>query len=265
MFETEYQIPFTPIKAESLGGTDLNNYNVIILPPDSGEGRGYSRVIGGLAPKLADWVRGGGVLIGIRGGAVFTTKKKSALSSITYRLLGRAADEARIEEERVAPKKDEPASTEPAPPPPSKEEQEKLRQNALERKLRKYADKEKQAQREEVPGAILRAQIDNTHPLAYGMGERLAVLDQNAPILELTDKGDNVAYFPKDNLKLSGFIVPENEKKLSLTAYALRERQARGAVILFADNPAFRGFWDGSSRMLLNAVYFGNVTIPGAE
>ncbi len=266
MLEQSYDVPFTPIKAENLGGADLNSYNVIILPPDQGEGRGYSRAIGGMGGRLGDWVRNGGILIGIRGGAVFATKKRAGLSSIGYRFLARSDEEARIEEEKAAPKKDEPGSSEPPPPAPSKEDIEKERANRLERKLRKYADKEKELQRESVPGAILKTNLDNTHPLAYGIGvEQLAILDQDAPILELTDKGENVAYFPKEGVKLSGFITPENEKKLGLTAYAVRERQGRGFVVLFADNPVFRGFWDATDRLLLNAIYFGRVTIPGVE
>ncbi|MEO6119813.1 MAG: hypothetical protein ABIP12_03915, partial [Terriglobales bacterium] len=236
------------------------------LPPDSGDGRGYTRAIGSMSARLQEWVRNGGILVGIRGGAVFATKKRSGLSSVTYKFLGRADEEARIDEEKAAPKKDEPASSEPPPPPPSKEELEKERANRLERKLRKYADKEKENQRESVPGAILKTNLDNTHPLAYGMGvDQLAILNQDAPILELTDKGDNVAYFPKEGVKLSGFITPENEKKLGHTAYAIRERQGRGFVVLFADNPVFRGFWDATDRLLLNAIYFGRVTIPGVE
>ncbi|HUS19822.1 MAG TPA: M14 family zinc carboxypeptidase [Terriglobales bacterium] len=262
--EQVYDVPFTPIKVENLGAADLNSYNVIILPPDQGEGRGYARAISSIGNRLGDWVRNGGVLVGIRGGAVFASKKRSGLSSVTYKFLARADEEARIEEEKTAPKKDEPGSSEP-PPPPSKEEIEKERASRLERKLRKYADKEKELQRESVPGTILKTQLDNTHPLGYGMAEQLAILDQDAPILELSDKGDNIAYFPKEGVKLSGFITAENEKKLGLTAYAIRERQGRGFVILFADNPVFRGFWDATDRLLLNAIYFGRVTNPGVE
>jgi hypothetical protein len=78
----------------------------------------------------------------------------------------------------------------------------------------------------------------------------------------LTEKGENPVYFPKEGIKLSGYISPENEKKLSQTAYEVRERNGRGYVVLFADSPVFRGFWDGSARLLVNAVFFGNVSDP---
>ncbi|MDZ7757248.1 hypothetical protein [Rhodohalobacter sp.] len=36
-----------------------------------------------------------------------------------------------------------------------------------------------------------------------------------------------------------------------------------GRVISFADNPAFRAFWFGTNKLLMNAVFFGD-TISGA-
>jgi hypothetical protein len=88
------------------------------------------------------------------------------------------------------------------------------------------------------------------------------VIDDTAPILELSAKGENPGYFGKDNLKVSGFITPENEKKVTNTAYMIRERVGRGSVVMFADTPVFRGFSDGTTRLLLNAIFFGNVVDP---
>ena len=38
------------------------------------------------------------------------------------------------------------------------------------------------------------------------------------------------------------------------TAYATVERLGNGQVILFANDPFFRGYYEGSARLLLNAV-----------
>ena len=248
-FEERLGLPFTALRVETLRNADLDAYNVLILPDDSGQGRGYARVLDkSLISRLDAWVRQGGVLIGAAGGAVFATKKKAGLASITYRYVRREDEEARLAEEREAEK------------PAGKEEPEK--EADLERKLLRYAEREEALRKEEIPGAILRTVLDTTHPLGFGLGERLAVLNRTAPILALTADGENVAYFPADNLKLSGFLSPENEKKLAQTAYLLREAKGRGQVILFADMPVFRGFWDSTARLLENAVLFGNVTQP---
>jgi hypothetical protein len=278
LFEQRLDLPFTPLRAENLRDVDLTNYNVLILPADYGDGRGYSRYLDKpAAAKIGDWVRAGGVLIGIRGGAIWATKAKSGLTSVTYRFVRPDDEQGRIDEEKASAAASGPtgsaalsgsagSSASPVMPgSPNPAEAEKKKQAELEKKLIKYADREKQQRSEEVPGAILRVNLDNTHPLAFGLGEQMPVLNDTAPILELTSKGENVAYFPKENLQLSGFISAENERKVAQSAFLIREHAGRGAVVLFADNPVFRGFWDGTTRLLLNAIFFGNITDPNAQ
>jgi hypothetical protein len=260
LLEKQIGLPFTPIRAESLRDTDLNQYNVLILPPDSGDGRSYTRLLD--KTRISEWVNNGGLLIGIRGGAVWASKRRAGIVSTGFHWVRRDAEEQRIEEERAAAKPGESREEESQP---SKEEREKQNETKLQRKLMKYADREQDFRRELIPGTVLRVSLDNTHPLGFGLPEQMAVLDRTAPILELTAKGENPAYFVKDNMKLSGFISPENEKKLSLTAYALRERVGSGHVVLFADNPTFRGHWDATARMLVNAIFFGHVVDPNVR
>ncbi len=272
LFEQRLELPFTPLRTETLGQVDLGDYNVLILPADSGDGRGYSRALDkGLTSNISEWVRNGGVLIAIRGGAVWASKPKSGLTSVTYHFLRPDAEQARIDEEKAAGSSAKPGDAAPAPAaspatPASKDAKDAdKKQSDLDAKLIKYADRENKQRSEEVPGAILRVTLDNTHPLGFGFDERLPVLDDTAPVLDLSSKGENVAYYPKDNLKLSGFISPENEKKIVETAFLIREHQGRGEIILFADNPVFRGFWDGTARLLLNSIFFGNITDPNIQ
>ncbi|MGH9777945.1 MAG: M14 metallopeptidase family protein [Candidatus Acidiferrales bacterium] len=261
LFEQRLDLPFTALRAENLRGVDLSLYNVLILPPDFGDGRGYPRFFDkSVQQKLNDWVRAGGVLIALRGGAVFATKKKSGLASVTYRYVRREDEEARIEEERAAEK--EKPDGKPAPEEKKKEEKP---EEELARKLMPYAGREEAQRKEEIAGAILRASVDTTHPLGFGLDARLAVLNRTAPILELSSDGENVIHYPKENLKVSGFITADNETKLAQSAYLLRERKGQGFIILFADTPVFRGFWDSTSRLLINAVYFGAVSNPFAD
>lgn len=270
LFEQRLELPFTPLRTETLGQVDLSNYNVLILPADSGDGRGYSRALDkGLTAKISEWVRNGGVLIAIRGGAVWASKPKSGLTSVTYHFIRPDDEQARIDEERAAASSAKPGEPPPAAPASSastaSKDTDKQKESELDTQLIKYADREKKQRAEEVPGTILRVTLDNTHPLGFGFDEQLPVLNDTAPILDLSSKGENVAYYPKDNLKLSGFISPENEKKIVQTAFLIRERQGRGQVILFADNPVFRGFWDGTTRLLLNAIFFGNIADPNIQ
>jgi hypothetical protein len=264
LFEQRADIPFTPIRTEELRSVDLRNYNVLILPPDNGDGAGYSRVLDKtLSARINEWVRDGGLLIGIRGGAVWATKHKSGITSVTYHYVRQEDEDARIQEEKAAAAKESAKEGESAEKRESPAPTDATRkQSDLERKLTRYADRERQRRSEDIPGALLRVNLDTTHPLAFGMNDRIAVIDDTAPILELSAKGENPGYFGKDNLKVSGFITPENEKKVTNTAYMIRERVGRGSVVMFADTPVFRGFSDGTTRLLLNAIFFGNVVDP---
>ena len=60
-----------------------------------------------------------------------------------------------------------------------------------------------------------------------------------------------------DQLRLSGLFWPEVRQRLANTAYATVERVGRGQVILIAGDPFFRGYYEGSGRLLLNAVILG--------
>jgi len=58
-------------------------------------------------------------------------------------------------------------------------------------------------------------------------------------------------------LRLSGLLWPEARQRWAGTAYATVERMGQGQVVLFVGDPAFRGYLEGSARLLLNAVLFG--------
>jgi hypothetical protein len=50
---------------------------------------------------------------------------------------------------------------------------------------------------------------------------------------------------------------PEAEKRLAGSLLMSFERQGRGAVVLFAQEPDFRLFWRGTAPLLLNAALYG--------
>ncbi len=50
---------------------------------------------------------------------------------------------------------------------------------------------------------------------------------------------------------------PEARERWADTAYATVERMGNGQVILFANDPFYRAYYEGSARLLLNAVMLG--------
>ena len=58
-------------------------------------------------------------------------------------------------------------------------------------------------------------------------------------------------------MRLSGLLWAGARQRSADIAYATVERLGNGQVILFAADPFFRGYYEGSGRLLLNAVILG--------
>lgn len=72
------------------------------------------------------------------------------------------------------------------------------------------------------------------------------------------DKGVNAAYFAgPDQLLPSGYMWKQNRKQLAYKPFVVVQRQGRGNVIGFTEDPNFRGYMDGLNLLFLNAVFRG--------
>jgi len=58
-------------------------------------------------------------------------------------------------------------------------------------------------------------------------------------------------------LRLSGLFWPEARRRWADSAFVTRERLGFGQVILFANDPFFRGYLEGTGRLFLNALLLG--------
>jgi len=105
------------------------------------------------------------------------------------------------------------------------------------------------------PGAIARAVLDDHHFLTVGYGSWVAVPVVSRVSFTPSSTGRNVATFDEaERLRLSGFMWDETREAMAAQAYLVTERHGQGKVILFAGDPAFRGYWPNLYRLLLNAV-----------
>ncbi len=68
-----------------------------------------------------------------------------------------------------------------------------------------------------------------------------------------------------DKPRLAGFTSDDNLKKIAGTPAVVAERLGKGAVLLYLDNPNFRGFWRGGSRLFLNGLFFGSLIDDTSE
>ena len=62
---------------------------------------------------------------------------------------------------------------------------------------------------------------------------------------------------------IGGYIHPTTLKKVKNSAAIVVGAEGNGRVILFADDPNFRGTWYGSNKLFLNALFFGgSIGVP---
>jgi hypothetical protein len=123
--------------------------------------------------------------------------------------------------------------------------------------------KEKPLGREKffVPGSILRASVDNTHPLACGMPNAADVFFDNTPSFELLPdaalKGVRpVVWFDTGKLLRSGWAWGENY--LWRSVQVAEASMGKGKLFLYGPEIAFRGQPHGTFKLLFNGIYYGS-------
>ena len=115
-------------------------------------------------------------------------------------------------------------------------------------------------------GAIFNTEVDLTHPLLYGfMRDELPVFQRGNLFYEPAENPYATPIrFTADPL-LSGYVHPSSLEALSESAAIIVSGQGRGRTISMMQEPAFRAFWFGTSKLLANAIFFGSTISSGAR
>ena len=114
-----------------------------------------------------------------------------------------------------------------------------------------------------IGGAIVSSVLDRSHPLTFGFPRpELPLLRKGTTLLRPSANpyASPVRYTASP--LMAGFIGPEQLTHMSGQPALIAERKGRGLVVRFANNPIFRGFWRGTERLYINALYFGRVIEP---
>jgi hypothetical protein len=107
-----------------------------------------------------------------------------------------------------------------------------------------------------IGGAIFEAEVDPTHPIAYGYDEEVPVFRVGTTFYEpSTEPGASVATYD-ETPRLSGYASDERLEQAGGTASIEAHDVGAGNVVMFMDNPNFRAFWYGSNGLFLNAITF---------
>ncbi|RYY56173.1 MAG: peptidase M14 [Chitinophagaceae bacterium] len=145
---------------------------------------------------------------------------------------------------------------------------EKLVVDSSDAKLRERIDYVTQDVTEaarRINGGVFIADIDTTHPIAFGLHNRKLFLTKNSQtILQPSrNKYANVAIYEPQSY-VGGYVSAKNKARINNTAAILVSQQGQGKVVSFADDPTYRSYWHGTDRLLINAIYFAHQISLGA-
>ncbi|TDL99338.1 MAG: zinc carboxypeptidase [Flavobacteriaceae bacterium] len=115
-----------------------------------------------------------------------------------------------------------------------------------------YGSRERDAISDQIPGAIYKINLDNSHPLAYGYDKNTSIIVKNKLGYEYLKNGWNVGTLGEHQ---SGFVGQNLKKSLkNVPVFAIQEH-GNGKIIHMLESPIFRAFWFGGKLMMANAVF----------
>lgn len=246
--ERRIGLPVTPIRTARLARADLRNYDVLILPAQSGgPSGGYADVLGKAGLEtLRDFVRDGGVLIALGSATALLADPEVDLLAV------RREDGIRTTElpktEAIKDDKDGERATRPGLTIADAGTYEAL--IAPER-----------TPPDSIPGAIVKAEVDHMHWFAAGLPRFLSVLVSGNGIYSPTprDEGANVVRFASaDDLVESGHLWAESRKQLAYKPLVVIENEGAGLVIAITQETTTRAYQDGLDLLLANAILRGS-------
>ena len=122
-----------------------------------------------------------------------------------------------------------------------------------------------------VPGSVLQMDVDNTNPLAYGVGEVVDVFFDNSPVFRLRpeamQKGVRaVVWFDDDSPLRSGWAWGQHylEGGVGIIDASVGE----GKLFLYGPEVTFRAQPHGTFKFLFNGIYYGtaqDVELQGSD
>lgn len=223
LLDTRVGMPITKLPLRNFSRIDLHDYNVMTLVSGA-----YSQLDSIDRMKISDWVKAGNTLITIRGATSWAIKQKMVKEKL-------------IEKEKEADDK----------------------KTITSRKS--YVNAPENIGKERVGGIILEVDLDLTHPLAFGYHSKNIPVYRNSNVWLAPSKNSyaTVAKYTSDP-HIDGFITRNNLNKfLKPSASLIVSELGRGRVVMFADNPNFRGSWYGTNRLFLNAIFLGqHIRVP---
>jgi len=224
----------TMISPSALESIDLNKYQVLILP-----GGSYTSVLPEKTlNSVKAWVRRGGHLIAVQRAVSFLEGKEG------FSLKRKKKEEKTPDK---TPDKEKASSK-------NKADSSKAAEDA--KLLRNYGDRARDGVTDDVPGAIYRVTVDNSHPLGFGFGKESFVLKLGAGVPSYLEGSGtwNVGVL-KERAHVSGQVGYKAAKLIDRSLAFGVQNMGSGTIVYLVDDPVFRGFWYSGRLLLGNAVF----------
>ena len=218
LFEQQLNYPISLINADDVDASALKNIDVLIMP----DGNYKFLKDKDAAAEIKMWVQQGGKIIAL----------DNAVSQIAKADWGIKLKKTDDEE-----KKDDKKDT-----------------NAVYSDVKRYENRERDGIVNNIPGAIYKVELDNSHPLAFGYGNNYYSLKQGSDMYEFMKDGWNVGIIKKEN-QVAGFVGNATRVKIKDGTVIGVQPLGNGSIIFFADDPIFRNFWENGKLLLTNAVF----------
>ncbi|MBX9734478.1 MAG: zinc carboxypeptidase, partial [Chitinophagaceae bacterium] len=112
----------------------------------------------------------------------------------------------------------------------------------------------------DMAGSLFEAKVDLTHPLGYGYtNPSVSIFKSNTLFMDKNNGAYDSPVMYTDNPLQSGYLYRGYKNIVKNTAAINVDNIGRGRVISMVDNLNFRAFWLGTSKMFVNALYFGDL------
>lgn len=219
LLDQRLKIATPVVEVQHLPDVGLDNYTHVLMADGD-----YSSIRNGTAHDIERWIQEGGILVTAGGAASWAED--------------RCFDE---DPQDCAEHEAEKGVEEPA-------------------ESRAYSDFQNDHAQQVIGGAIVATMVDLTHPLAFGYQRAELPLFRRGTIeLAPSQNPYSTPVRYAGNPLLAGFIGSERLEAIKGQPAVIAEKQGEGLVVRFANTPLFRGFWRGTEKLFINALYFGQV------
>lgn len=128
-----------------------------------------------------------------------------------------------------------------------------------------YVQREQIEGAQQMNGSIFGAEVDLTHPLAYGYHTKtVSMFKPNRVFMEKPKSPYASPFYYGSTPLQSGYISKENADAIKNSAAVIVNAVGAGRVINISENISLRGFWLGGTKLFMNALFFGRIIDAGS-